>query len=403
MESWESIHTFQKVLLDCYGLWSWRLNGKLNVVETNCDLPNLFEKLLVSQDRIEILREHLGQGTAPLILGNIIGLLWAVIPESTAAGKELLVLGPIYTADISNQMAEQLLEPLQLSFMHKRGLIECLGHVPRMSTVQFFQQAVLLHRYVTGESVHPSDFLYRVQQKGALEDYRERREWEGSQHTSFRYEEMLLEMVRTGNLEYQNALSSAIAASPGIRMKKSNPILQAKYSVVAFITLCTRAAMEGGLSAEMAYTLSDTYTEEVDGCKTIGEITAVSHAMYEDFIRRVNRCRNAAGVSRAVQSCCDYIDTHPAEELTADTLAARAGYTMYYFTRLFKKETGMSVKQYIGAARIRQAKVLLADTHLSVQEISDQLRFCSHSYFARQFQQAEGVSPTAYRAEHQTS
>lgn len=94
MESWENIHTYQKVLLDCYGLWSWRLNAKLDVVGTNCDLPNLFGKLLVSEERVEILREHLNQESMPLILGNAIGLLWAVVPVSLTTGKELLAVYP---------------------------------------------------------------------------------------------------------------------------------------------------------------------------------------------------------------------------------------------------------------------------------------------------------------------
>lgn len=403
MGRWEGIYIYQRVLLDCYGLWSWRLNAKLDVEDTNCGLPNLFGKLLVSEERVEILREYLEQADKPLILGSAIGLLWAAVPVPPIGGKELMVLGPIYTVDSTSQVAEQLLKPLHgLSFANKRGLLECLTHVPHISTVVFFQLVVMLHCYATGENVHPSDFVYRLPRSASPEELPWFDKGEGSQHASFRNEAALLDMVRTGNLEYQTALSVAIAASPGIRTRKSDPIQQAKYSVVAFITLCTRAAIEGGLSAEMAYTLSDTYTEEVDDCRTISQIAAVSHAMYEDFIRRVNRCRNAVGVSRAVQSCCDYIDTHPTEDLSAEALAARADYAVYYFSRLFKKQTGLTVKQYIGAARIRQARILLADTHMSVQEISDQLHFCSQSYFARQFQKAEGVSPVVYRARHQT-
>lgn len=54
-----------------------------------------------------------------------------------------------------------------------------------------------------------------------------------------------------------------------------------------------RAAIAGGLSSEIAYTLSDTYTQSVDNARTISQVAAVSHTMYDDFIRRVNQVRRA--------------------------------------------------------------------------------------------------------------
>lgn len=208
-------------------------------------------------------------------------------------------------------------------------------------------------------------------------------------------------MVRTGNLNYHEVLAAAGAVSPGIRTRSSNPVRQAKYSVVAFITLCTRAAIEGGLSSECAYTLSDTYTEAVDNCETISQIAAVSHTMYEDFIRRVNHVRRESGISRSVRLCCDFIDNHVEEELTLKEIAERVGYTEYYLARKFKRETGMSVNAYIRKARVRYAKMLLSATQLTVEEIGARLHFCSRSYFSSVFRELEGMTPSEYRMKHQ--
>lgn len=105
----------------------------------------------------------------------------------------------------------------------------------------------------------------------------------------------------------------------------------------------------------MAYSLSDTYTESVDRCNTISQIAAVSHTMYEDFIRRVNQYRRQSGVTRSIRICCDYIDTHPTEELKLEALVGETGYTEYYLTRKFKKEMGRSVNAYIRTARVQYA------------------------------------------------
>ncbi|MCI6115813.1 MAG: AraC family transcriptional regulator, partial [Spirochaetales bacterium] len=171
----------------------------------------------------------------------------------------------------------------------------------------------------------------------------------------------------------------------------------AKYSVVAFITLCTRAAIEGGLSSEMAYTLSDTYIQSVDNSHSVSQVAAVSHTMYEDFIRRVNRLHNTEGVSKAVRDSCDYIDVHPEEEITLSFLSDKVGYSENYLGRKFKAEMHMPINAYLRKARVEKAKMLLSFTNESIQDIADELHFCSQSYFAEAFRKEIGLSPLEYR------
>lgn len=159
-------------------------------------------------------------------------------------------------------------------------------------------------------------------------------------------------------------------------------------------------AIEGGLSSECAYALSDTYTEAVDNAHTIGEIASVSHTMYEDFIRRVNRLRRESGVSRPIRLCCDYMDNHFEEELELKKLAERVGYTDYYLARKFKAEMGISINAYIRRERVRYSEQLLTSTKLTIEEIGERLHFCSRSYFAKAFREETGMTPGEYRARY---
>ena len=393
------VNAFLDAVFDCCGLWSWRIGNGMDVIGTNCPLSETVGQLLLSPERKATLSEYLetdGSYT-PMILGDILGLVWAVTKDS-GSPRSLFILGPVYTGDVSGDMAERLIEPLNISFSKKRELLQSLKSVPTVSSSELFRQTVILHRLVSGKVVQPSEFIYH--RNSGERDAPAFIDEDIRPHSPFINEQILLDMVRTGNLEYHQALSTAGSASLGIRTKTSDPIKQAKYSVVAFTTLCARAAIDGGLSADTAYSMSDLYTEKVDSCTTINQIAAVSHAMYEDFILRVNRCRGSSGVSRAVQSACDYIENHVMEDISVETLASRCGYTAYYFSRIFKKETGKTVREYIRSAKFRQAKILLATTSLSVQEISEKLGFCSQSYFSNKFRESEGVLPTEYRQKH---
>ena len=125
-----------------------------------------------------------------------------------------------------------------------------------------------------------------------------------------------------------------------------DPLRQMKTSIVVFTTLVTRAAMEGGLSPEIAYPLGDSYIQTAEDCQDSGELNSLAHAMYHDFIYRVHQLRANPHCSHAIQKCCDYIELSLDRKIRAKDLAVLVGYTEYYLTEKFKNETGLSVSDY---------------------------------------------------------
>ena len=95
-----------------------------------------------------------------------------------------------------------------------------------------------------------------------------------------------------------------------------------------------------------------------------------------------------------------YIDHHYKEPLTLDLLAAEANVNKYYLAHAFKQAYSISPINYLIACRIQEGKRLLADTDLSLSQISSILGFSSASYFSQSFRKAEGFSPIEYRKMH---
>jgi len=58
------------------------------------------------------------------------------------------------------------------------------------------------------------------------------------------------------------------------------------------------------------------------------------------------------------------------------------------------------VAEYIKREKIIQAKLLSAGTKMNIQEISDELSFCSKSYFSSSFQKETDMSPSEYREQN---
>lgn len=102
-----------------------------------------------------------------------------------------------------------------------------------------------------------------------------------------------------------------------------------------------------------------------------------SHSMAEDII--------------------SYINDNIQEPLTLADLSDRAGLSPYYFTRLFKRETGYTPHEYILLSRINIAKFYLKSTTSSVKEICFSSGFSSESSFCTAFRKICGMTPTGYR------
>lgn len=101
--------------------------------------------------------------------------------------------------------------------------------------------------------------------------------------------------------------------------------------------------------------------------------------------------------SSTIEDSITYINAHLGDRLTLEDLAAKASLSPFYFSRLFKKETGFSPYRYIITARINNAKFLLHSSDASVKSICFSVGFTSESSFCTAFKKETGVTPSAYR------
>ncbi|AHV97230.1 helix-turn-helix domain-containing protein [Paenibacillus sabinae] len=92
-----------------------------------------------------------------------------------------------------------------------------------------------------------------------------------------------------------------------------------------------------------------------------------------------------------------YIHTHCGDDLSRMSLAETVYLNPDYLARLFKKETGISLGNYIIQARISAAKHLLETTQLSVYAIASKVGYANYSHFSKLFKQEAGCSPNEYR------
>ncbi|MBR2843851.1 MAG: helix-turn-helix transcriptional regulator [Solobacterium sp.] len=358
-------------------------------------------KLFEAAGLLEYLLKYCKSHRELLILSITQGLLWAASFETDSDDNVAFihVYGPVATMDLTAETIAVMINNSKITESWRPKFRKILRQIPVVMSSVLFQQAIMLNYCVTGKKVGVADMVFysvNSRKDTAAPDMPKR-----DRIQTYMAEQELLRMVREGNLFYKKALERAASVSLGVGSGDENALRHAITSQIVFISLCTRAAIEGGLSPETAYTKGDAYISDVMQCRSVTDAVQIGHTMYTDFIQTVHNRRNANLFSPAVQSCCDYIDTHLESAIKLEKLARRVGYSEYYLSRKFKTETGMSINEYIRDARINRAKILLATTEMSIQNISDRLCFGNRSFFADTFRKIVGTPPAEYRKQNQ--
>ena len=96
----------------------------------------------------------------------------------------------------------------------------------------------------------------------------------------------------------------------------------------------------------------------------------------------------------------DYIYDNLHTKITLDKLAETVNLSPAYLSRLFHKEVGMTISEYIMMKRIQAAENMLKFSEYSSLEISNYLCFSSESHFIHLFKKHTGETPKNYRKNH---
>lgn len=216
-------------------------------------------------------------------------------------------------------------------------------------------------------------------------------------HHSYEDEQKLLRAVRDGRSEHAIALSMIMDQSTG-RLSASELQHWIK-SAVASVTLCTRAAISGGVPPERAYRISDFYIRKLDEYRDVHAlIECRNHAIWDltEEVRKNPQRRHAD----YAELCRDYVCRHYTEKVRLSDIAAELQVSEGHLSRSFSQKEGMTFKQFLLNYRLEKAAELLRYSEKELIQISEQLQFSSPAYFGRVFKERYGVTPRQYRVNH---
>lgn len=103
-----------------------------------------------------------------------------------------------------------------------------------------------------------------------------------------------------------------------------------------------------------------------------------------------------------VTAAVEYIRANVGSPITLEDLAEIANLSPFYFSHMFKRETGFAPMEYVINTRIEKAKTLLVTTGMTVSEIADTVGYASSGSLINVFTGRVGESPGQYRKSHRS-
>ncbi|PEB40282.1 AraC family transcriptional regulator [Bacillus pseudomycoides] len=172
-----------------------------------------------------------------------------------------------------------------------------------------------------------------------------------------------------------------------------------KNQAIASIAIATRYAIDGGLPSEMAFSISELYIQNVEKLNDVSSILILVKKAFCVFTEHV-KTHSVRNYSKTIITCQNYILKNIYQEISLKQLAHITNKNSMYLSTLFKKEVGMTLSEYIQQEKVEEAKKLLTLTNYSLLDISTWLNFNNQSYFTKIFKKYTEVTPKQYRDQY---
>lgn len=118
----------------------------------------------------------------------------------------------------------------------------------------------------------------------------------------------------------------------------------------------------------------------------------------DQFKKAISNCSDIQDLrySPKIQKAIDFINKNYSKPITSKDICSWLGISEFYLSRLFKKETGLTLTEYLTNYRIEVSKTLLSSGKYKIYEIAEMVGYKNSQYFSHVFKKITGKNPLNY-------
>ena len=266
------------------------------------------------------------------------------------------------------------------------------GHVNHISHLLFYLFSSLIAESREELRQNNQKLLQQSQISESIQRYKG-----GSIRTdSYPYEKekALIAQVKRGDVREANAVLNDLLGY--VLFSQGNSLDVVKSRAIELCSLLSRTAIEGGAPTDSILKLNNHFLQNLQQINTLDTLCYKLQEIVETFSESMFNyipSRNSELIKKAML----YISEHFSNPLTLEEVAAYVHLHPSYFSTLFKSSTGSSFKEYLNMVRIDESKRLLSNTDYSIIDIAVAVGFEDQSYFSKVFKKYTGLTPKQFR------
>lgn len=274
----------------------------------------------------------------------------------------------------TRNMVHKLESRIDSKFRCGIGRVKELGSTMKES----FKEAMIALRESTSHVIHIEDVPAAQKYDGEYPRDLERR-----------YENRVIDKDVAGALNCAEEFFRWMENQPGVSMEDM------QIKVLELVMGVEKKAFFAG-TVKYAISYRRNYIHELQACTDMEGMKKWFLDKTSEICSNMESAREKEAVS-IIEKAKSYIRDNYKKDISLDEVSREVDISPYYFSKLFKQETGGNFIEYLTEIRLRNARELLKDSGLSIKEICAESGYSDPNYFSRIFKKYEGVTPSEFR------
>lgn len=207
-----------------------------------------------------------------------------------------------------------------------------------------------------------------------------------------------LDCVAKGDM---NGISRIIKAYVfvGANSEVAIPLRSRKNRFIALCGLVCDTAVTAGLDEHSANGAWESYSKLCDDCTMAENVNALTIKLLLDLTGQIKKTSEKM-LSASAEKVKEYVASHLYEHISVAEIAENLGMNASYLNSSFKQQTGKCITDYIQTKKIEQAKMMLTSSEDPLSDIWTELGYYDQSHFSKIFKKHTGLTPKQFRVIH---
>ena len=317
--------------------------------------------------------------------------------------EEYLICGPVLFEEIKTERFEELFRNLDWPEELRNELKDYYFRVPFFSAQSMYENLfAVLAKHLYGEN----QFKIVYTDTNELDDWHQVHKnylripdepFMGIQMIEDRYEleNKLLTAVANCNEAKAVELGSRWAYIM-LPQRIPNALRDHKDYTIAMNTLMRKTAEQSGVHPIHIDSYSNSNVQKIEQITSLEQFYSLCSKIARGYCRLI-REHNLKKYSLLTRKAITYIDTDLRADLSLKSLSELLSVNPNYLSTLFKKEIGIPLTDYVNHCRVKQAQRLLLGTDMPIKSVALQCGIPNITYFSRLFKRITGMTPKVYR------